>query len=90
MFTHSLGFNHQHIRCMILFLKTCQTLCLSGTKQSYGDPQDLTEIVREALKEKKPIADTTTNAKTAKQETKASPDPEKTESDEDVKKRSKI
>lgn len=28
-----------------------------GTKQSYSDPQDLTEIIREALREKKSIAD---------------------------------
>lgn len=49
-----------------------------GTKQSYGDPQDLTEMVREVLKDKKPIADKTIDKNTSN------------DSDEDLKKRSKI
>jgi hypothetical protein len=70
-----------------LNLKIC-VFHLAGTKQSYGDPQDLTEIVREALKEKKPIADKTIDKATEPEKT--SSDPDKTESNEDVKKRSKI
>lgn len=33
----------------------------AGSKQSYGEPQNLTEIVREALKDKKPIAEKSTS-----------------------------
>lgn len=43
-----------------IFLDFHAVLCLrsfTGSKQSYGEPQDLTEIVREALKDKKPIAE---------------------------------
>lgn len=61
----------------------------TGSRQSYGEPQNLTEAVREALKERKPIADKSDDKTTTKQNESS----EKTttnESDEDVKKRSKI
>lgn len=41
---------------------------LTGSKQSYGEPQDLTDIVREALKEKKPIADKSSTEPPAEEE----------------------
>lgn len=61
----------------------------TGSRQSYGDPQNLTEAVREALKERKPIADKSED----KTSTKTNESSEKTttnETNEDVKKRSKI
>lgn len=60
----------------------------SGTRQSYAEPQNLTEMVREALKERKPIADKSekkTSTKESEEKTTAT-----NESDEDVKTRSKI
>lgn len=51
---------------------------VTGTRQSYGDPQDLTEMVREVLKDKKPIAEKKIDKNTTN------------DSHEDVKERSKI
>ena len=60
------------------------SILLTGTKQSYGEPQNLTEFIREALKDKKPIADKSSDKVEEKTAT-------SNESDEDVKKkRSKI
>jgi hypothetical protein len=68
-------------------LRTKFVLFLSGTRQSYGDPQNLTEMVREALKERKPIADKSIDTKedARKKESKTSESEE-----EKKKKRNKI
>lgn len=56
----------------------CFSLNFPGTRQSYGDPQNLTDMVREILKDKKTIADETTDKTTNEPPT------------ENVKERSKI
>ncbi|CAO1310593.1 unnamed protein product [Diamesa tonsa] len=64
-----------------------------GSKMSYTEPADLTDMVREVLKDKKPIAETSEKSKDKKAKTKAETTPkDETPEDtpEDLKKRSKI
>lgn len=82
-------------------LKKNSSFRFSGTRTSYGDPQELTDRVREVLKDKKPIADKSTE-KTTSTETSNDSTSEKSrattdsttttsnESDEELEKRSKI
>lgn len=65
------------------------TFIFPGTRQSYAEPQNLTEMVREVLKDKKPLADKTAD-KPADKPADMKIDKKTTESEEEVKKRSKI
>lgn len=68
-------------------------LLFTGSKMSYTEPADLTDMVREVLKDKKPIAEKSEKSKDKKAKTKAETTPkDETPEDtpEDLKKRSKI